>query len=276
MLKKSIILTAITVLVVGNLFISRSIPSKAANNANEVYELIEETIDSDREKMDEMPSILQKLYEKLITLFRKAGTLSKDISKVVKMYNALDETSEDYPEKLMEFFEEYNKLGLVKRKVVDFCTGILGAKDKLLSNVRHIIILDLYSERQICAELEGNCEFMSENESVALVDEKGILKTQSTGITKIEVVNETGEKEIFRVFVKKPLLASKVSVKRGNKIKITVVDSYEINKVVSGSNKIKVEMIDNVLLVEGLKKGTAYIYVGTTDGKTVKYKVKVS
>ena len=35
------------------------------------------------------------------------------------MYNALDETSEDYPEKLQEFFKEYNKLGPVKRKVVD-------------------------------------------------------------------------------------------------------------------------------------------------------------
>ena len=276
MLKNSTIILVITFVLVGILSISRSIPSKAAQNDNEVYDLIEKTIDSDSEKMNNMSSILQKLYEKLITLFKKAGTLSKDISKVVKMYNALDETSEDYPERLTEFFEEYNKLSLVKRKVVDFCTGVLSAKDKLLSNVRHIIIVDLYSDRQLFPELEGNCEFISENESVVLIDKSGVLKTQSIGVTKVEAINEAGEKEVFRVFVKKPLLASKVSVKRGNKIKITVSDNYEIKEVVSGSNKIKVDLTDNVLLVKGLKKGTAYIYVGTKEGRTVKYKVTVS
>ena len=48
-----------------------------------------------------------------------------------------------------EFFKEYNKLGPVKRKVVDFCTGVLNAKEQLLANVRHIVLVDLYSEKQL-------------------------------------------------------------------------------------------------------------------------------
>ncbi|MBR4344616.1 MAG: Ig-like domain-containing protein [Lachnospiraceae bacterium] len=251
-------------------------PVYAATDTDGLCEMIEDTIESDKKDLNDLSPILKKAYEKLVSAFKKLGTLAKDISKVVKMYNALDETSEDYPEKLQEFFKEYNKLGPVKRKVVDFCTGVLNAKDQLLANVRHIVLVDLYSEKQLDGQLDGEEVFVSENEAVAVVSKSGKITATSVGITKVEATNSAGEEETFRIFVKKPLLASKVAVKKGNKINITVSSEYSILKVVSGSNKISVEQNGNVLSVEGKKKGTAYIYVGTTSGKTLKYKVKIS
>ena len=50
----------------------------------------------------------------------------------------------------------------------------------------------------------------------------------------------------------------------------------DLTDKISGSDKIDIEQNGNVLSVEGKKKGTAYIYVGTKSGKTLKYKVKVS
>ncbi|MCR5204133.1 MAG: hypothetical protein K6E47_03690 [Lachnospiraceae bacterium] len=267
---------AVLVLVFGLTLLPHRTPAHAATDTDGLCELIEETIDSDKIDLNDLSPILQKAYDKLVSGFKKLGTLSKDISRVVKMYNALDETSEDYPEKLQEFFKEYNKLGPVKRKVVDFCTGVLNAKDQLLANVRHIVLIDLYSEKQLEGQLEGYETYASENEAVVKATGSGKITAVSVGTTKVEATNFAGEEETFRIFVKKPILASKAAVKKGNKISITVSSEYSITKVVAGSNKISVEQNGNVLSIEGKKKGTAYIYVGTTSGKTLKYKVKVS
>ena len=269
-------LAVVLVMIMGMLVSGSQMTVKAAQNSSGLSELIEKTVESDKNILNKLSPLFQKAYDKIVALFKKAGTLSKDISRVVKMYNALDETSEEYPEKLQEFFEEYNKLGVVKRKVVDFCTGVLDAKDKLLANIRHIVLVDMYSEKQLMTGFEGKVDFASDNEAVATVDGSGLLKGVSVGTTKVEATNEAGEKETFRIFVKKPLLASKVTVKKGNEVTITVDKSYDITEVIAGSNKVSVNRDGYKLSVEGKKKGTAYIYVGTKEGKTVKYKVTVS
>ena len=270
------VISIVIIVTLGTILVPKHSQIHAATDTDGLCELIEETIDSDKIDLNDLSPILQKAYDKLVSGFKKLGTLSKDISRVVKMYNALDETSEDYPEKLQEFFKEYNKLGPVKRKVVDFCTGVLNAKDQLLANVRHIVLIDLYSEKQLEGQLEGYETYASENEAVAKATGSGKITAVSVGTTKVEATNSAGEEETFRIFVKKPILASKAAVKKGNKISITVSSEYSITKVVSGSDKIDIEQNGNVLSVEGKKKGTAYIYVGTKSGKTLKYKVKVS
>lgn len=270
------VISIVIIVTLGTILVPKHSQIHAATDTDSLCELIEDTIDSDKIELNDLSPILQKAYDKLVAGFKKLGTLGKDISKVVKMYNALDETSEDYPEKLQEFFKEYNKLGPVKRKVVDFCTGVLNAKDQLLANVRHIVLIDLYSEKQLEGQLEGYETYASENEAVAKATGSGKITAVSVGTTKVEATNSAGEEETFRIFVKKPILASKAAVKKGNKISITVSSEYSITKVVSGSDKIDIEQNGNVLSVEGKKKGTAYIYVGTKSGKTLKYKVKVS
>ena len=270
------VISIVIIVTLGTILVPKHSQIHAATDTDSLCELIEDTIDSDKIELNDLSPILQKAYDKLVAGFKKLGTLGKDISKVVKMYNALDETSEDYPEKLQEFFKEYNKLGPVKRKVVDFCTGVLNAKDQLLANVRHIVLIDLYSEKQLEGQLESYETYASENEAVAKATGSGKITAVSVGTTKVEATNSAGEEETFRIFVKKPILASKAAVKKGNKISITVSSEYSITKVVSGSDKIDIEQNGNVLSVEGKKKGTAYIYVGTKSGKTLKYKVKVS
>ena len=262
-------------LLAGMLASLKSVPVHAEEKKDSLEEFIEKTIDSDKEILNKLSPALKKIYDKIISAFKKLGTLSKDISRVVKMYEALDETAEDYPEKLEQFFTEYNKLGTVKRKVVDFCTGVLDAKDKLIDALHHLVFIDLYSEKTLDRTLDGSLTFSSDNEAVAKVDVSGTIKPASIGITSITLSNGK-EQEIYRVFVKKPLLATKVYVKNGKSANITIPATYEITSVVEESEKISLVQNGHTLTVTGAKKGTAYIYVGTDEGKTLKYKVKVS
>jgi hypothetical protein len=192
------------------------------------------------------------------------------------MYNNLDETSEDYPEKLQEFFKAYNDLGPVKRKLVDTITGVLSAKDKLLNNLKHIVLVDLYSEQKLDTTLEGKVAFQSENDSVATVSADGNLKTVSVGIAKIEAASDNGDTEVFRVFVKKPILATTVNVKKGGSVNVSLPSDTVVTEVkVSSTKKVSVSRSNLTLSVTGNAKGTAYVYVGTKSGKTLKYKIKV-
>lgn len=121
---------------------------------------------------------------------------------------------------------------------------------------------------------------MSENEAVVTVkdteDSKKILiHTVSVGMTKVVVTNENKESEIFRIFVKKPLLSTRFNIKIGNKVNIPLSSNATEIKV-SNKKIISVEHLGDELVVTGLAKGTGYIYVGNSaDGKTIKYKIKV-
>ena len=245
-------------------------------DSNSLKELIEDTIDSDRNTLNNLSPTLQKLFNKLISAFKKLGTLSKEISNVVNLYNNLDETKEDYPDKLQEFFTEYNKLSAVKRKVVDFCTGVLDAKDKLLASIGHVITIDLYSEKTIKTELNGSITFTSNNESIASVSGSGIISPKGIGFTSIIAKSSNGEEETYRIIVKKPLLSTKVSVAKGGSVTVSLPSYTQIKEVASSNNKISFSRNGLVITISGLKKGTSYLYVGTKDGDTLKYKVKIS
>lgn len=252
---------------------------KAGENKS-VEEVIDEIIEDDKETLSNLSPTLEKLYEKLIGLFKKVGTLSKDIKRVVDMYNALDEEKESYPEDLMNYMSEYQKLGPVSRKICNFITGFLNQKDRLIASVKHIVVTDLYSDKTIEVNIEGNVSSMSENEAIATVKDvkdghKILIHTVSVGMTKVVVTNESNESETFRVFVKKPLLSTRFNLKKGNKANIPLSSNATEIKV-SNKKIISVENLGDELVVTGAAKGTGYIYVGNSiDGKTIKYKIKV-
>ena len=233
--------------------------------------LIEETIESDKETF-KLGNILQKAYDKLVSVFKTGGKLAKDVAKVVKLYEALNEDSEDYPDRLREFFEEYSKLSTVKRKLVDLCTNVLDAKDKLVESVRRHNLIDLYSEKELKDIPEGKWLFASQDETVATVSDKGVVRAVGVGYTKIIVSNANSNDELtYRVFVKKPVLNSgKFSVTKGKTISITVPASSKITEVKPGSGKISVSRSGNTLTVTGNKKGTANL-----NGQTFKYKIVI-
>lgn len=127
-----------------------------AGEDKSVEEVIEEIIEGDKEILSNLSPTLEKVYEKLIGLFKKVGTLSKDIKRVVNKYNALNEEKESYPEDLMNYMEEYQKLGPISRKICNFITGFLDQKDRLVASVKHIVVTDLYSDKTIEVNIEGN------------------------------------------------------------------------------------------------------------------------
>jgi len=246
----------------------------AAEN-NDLVTTIEQTLDRDKKELSKLPALLEKAYNKLINAFKKVGTLGKDIKKVVSLYNSLDENSDDYPEKLEQFFEEYNKLGTVKRKVVDFCTGILDAKTKLIDSAKHIVRVDMYSTKTLETQLSGNIEFYSANETIAEVYD-GIVFPKGIGTTKITAQNEYGEKESFRIYIKKPILSRTLRLSVGKNGMINVPADITINEIVVSSERIiSYDQDGNNIEVAAITKGTAYIYVGDTTGKSLKYKIKV-
>lgn len=248
--------------------------SAEAAGQGTLHELIESTIENDKETLKLTP-ILQKAYDKLVSAFKKAGTLAKDVSKVIKLYNALDEDAEDYTERLKEFFEEYSKLSTIKRKLVDFCTNLLDAKDRLLESVRHHVMIDLYSEKQLDTALEGKIHYTSLDDTVATIDANGRASGVGVGMAKIVCSNDTDE-EVFRVFVTKPLLnTAKITVKKNGKAQTISVPSSEIVSVTAGNKKISAERNGSNISVKGLKKGKSNVYVGLANGQTFKYKILI-
>ena len=244
-----------------------------AEEGKSVSEIIDEIIESDKVTLGNLSPALEKAYEKLVNLFKSIGSLSKKIKKVVTMYNNLDEEADNYPEQVLEFFNEYNKLGVVNRKLVDMLTGLLNAKDKLKQSVKRIVVVDLYSSKILEPSLEGVLKYTSENEEIATIV-GGTVSTVNVGITKIVVVNQENQTEVFRVFVKKPVLSVKFNVKKGSSINIPLSSDCGDIKV-SNKNIIEVVNSGTVLTVNGISKGTGYIYVGSDTGSTTKYKIKV-
>ena len=273
-LKKTRVI-AFVVLVIIICGLSRpSFTTSASEEDRSLETIIKETIDSDAKTLKLGP-ILQKAYDKLVSAFKKAGTLAKDVSKVIKLYNALDEDAEDYTERLKEFFDEYSKLSTIKRKLVDFCTNLLDTKDKLLESVRHHVLIDLYSEKQLDTALEGKIHYTSLDDTVATVDANGRVSGVGVGMAKIVCSNDTDE-EVFRVFVTKPLLnTAKITVKKNGKAQTISVPSSEIVSVTTGNKKISAERNGSNISVKGLKKGKSNVYVGLANGQTFKYKILI-
>lgn len=246
----------------------------SASEDRSLEAIIKDTIDSDVKALKLGP-ILQKAYDKLVSAFKKAGTLTKDISKVIKLYDALDEDAEDYTERLKEFFEEYSKLSTIKRKLVDFCTNLLDAKDRLLESVRHRLWIDLYSEKSLDTGIEGVVHYSSLDDTVATVDSNGKVSAVGVGMAKIVCSNDTDE-EVFRVFVTKPLLnTAKIIVRKDGKAQTISVPSSAIVSVTAGNKKISVERNGSNIIVKGLKKGKSNVYVGLANGQTFKYKIVI-
>ena len=201
-------------------------------------ELINDTIDRDSDKFENLSPYLKKAYNKLVDAFKSLGKLSKDVTKVVKMYNELDENADDYPDKLQEFFKAYNKLGVIKRKLVDFCTGFLNAKDKLLTSVKYMENVDMYSTKVITPDLTGNLTYTPDNTSIINVDSNGKITAVGLGYSKLIVSNGTDE-IVYRIFVKSPVFATKASVKVNKSIKITISDKYTITSAYLTNKYIK-------------------------------------
>ncbi len=270
----------IVLLVVVSIVLQMVLPVTVvkAEEDKSVSEIIDEIIESDKETLGSLSPTLEKLYDKLIGVFKKIGTLSRKVKKVVDLYNSLDETSEDYPQRLMDFFEQYEQLGPVNRKIVDFCTGLLSAKDKLVASVKRIVVVDLYSDKMLDTNLEGNVSFSSENEAVAIIEDGSFVKPVSIGMTKVIATNESHETETLRIFVKKPILATSFKLKKGSTVNIPLTSEDNIGDIkISSEKMISVERSGKTLTVKGISKGTAYIYVGShgLNGKTVKYKIRV-
>ena len=150
---------------------------------------------------------------------------------------------------------------------------MLDAKDKIKQQVKRIVVVDLYSSKDLEPSLEGVLEYTSENEEIATVA-GGTVSTVNVGMTKITVTNQENQTEVFRVFVKKPVLSVKLNVKKGSSISIPLPSGYGEIKV-SNKDIIDAENSGAELTVMGISKGTGYIYVGSGTGSTTKYKIKV-
>ncbi len=190
------------------------------------------------------------------------------------MYESLDESSPDYQEDLKKFFDAYNSLAPYKRKIVDTLTGVLNAKDYLKSSLEHSVIIDKYSTKPLECELSGVLTYEIDNETIATIKD-GTIIPGSIGFTSLKVSNDAGEKVIYRIFVKKPVLASSVKIQKNKEAVITIRDNETINEIHLSNKKISYFLNGKKLTITGVKAGKAYIYVGTKAGMTLKYKVTV-
>ncbi|MCR5322625.1 MAG: hypothetical protein K6E85_05090 [Lachnospiraceae bacterium] len=250
-------------------------PTFASASENGLLDYVEQTIENDREILSNLSPALEKLYKAAIKAFKKAGTLSKEISDVVKLFNDLDEKDEDYEKKLAEFFDKYNELSPFRRKVVDAITGLLDMKDTLLDSITHSVIVDMYSTKKLECGMSGSLNYQVENETVIKVD-NGLIIPSSIGYSALTVSDAAGEEIVYRVFVKKPVLSSTVSVKKNKTVTVKLPTDKTITDIhISSSKKITCDRNGYEITVTGLKKGTAYVYVGTESGSTMKYKIKI-
>ena len=269
MVKKTIII----VLLTGLLAVFGQLKGVYAAD-DDLQSYISDTIENDRKDLSNLSPILEKMYNAAITAFKKFGTLSKEIGNVVDMFNKLDETDQEYENRLAEFFEKYNELSPIKRKVVNAITGVLDMKDAPLDSIRHSIVVDMYSTKKLNVDFAGSCEYLVENETIAKVS-NGTINPVSVGYTSMKCTDQSGEETIYRIVVKKPVLSSTVGVKKKQTVVIKLPEDGAIENIQISNDKISYVLDKRELTVSGNNKGTAYIYVGTDSGRTLKYKIKV-
>ena len=250
-----------------------------STSIDDLASYIRDTIDGDSERLSKLPAALEKLFKKAIKLYEKAGILSDNIKRVLDLYRALDETAPDYPEKLSRFLNEYNSLADYEKKIFSVISGFFSAKDELLANIR-IITVDLYSTLDIRPTIAPDGKFPSSidvgDETIAKVNEStGILTPVSVGITSISVKMPDSDTPLtYRIIVKKPLLSSAtIKINKGDTIVITLPADSSSRSVHVSNKKITVSLDGSRLTVTSKKTGKSYVYVGSENGHTLKYRI---
>lgn len=112
----------------------------------------------------------------------------------------------------------------------------------------------------------------------------GVIRGLKTGKAKITAKTTSGKKATIQIYVvkkalsaKKVTLPSKKTVKKGKTLQLTakVTKSNSTDTISWRSKSSKIASVDAYGKVTGRKKGTTYIYVTTSSGKTAKCKIKV-
>ncbi len=248
----------------------------AASDDQGLKDYITETIEGDKDLFADLPPVVQKIVNSAIKLFEKAGTLSSNVASAVKSFKSLDETSENYNEELKAFFDKYNGMTLAERKITDIVLGLCDLKDALVESLNNSVVIDLYSTRKIECKLAGPVTYEVGNETIAVV-ENGVIKPLSMGYTSITATNGSGDKQVFRVVVKKPIIARTVKVKVGETVTVPLPEGTTVAETHRSNKKAGYSVIGSSVAITGVKESKkTYIYIGTADGNTMKLKVKVS
>ena len=208
----------------------------------------------------------------MLSVFKKLGRIGSETARVVKLYETLDMNADSYPEDLERFFAEYNKLDNIDKSLFNAITGMLDAKDRLVGALKKFVYVDMYSTKPLNTGLDGNLEYNSANSTIVEVAD-GKLIPKSIGITTVTIRNDNGLQEVFKVIVKRPILSTTIRVKNGKTYKVSI--PYMVNEVVRSNEGVSYSISGNELAIKGITKGKTYVYIGTTEGKTIKYKVKV-
>lgn len=248
----------------------------AAADDQSLKQYITETIDGDKDLFAELPPVVQKIVSSAIKLFKKAGTLTENVASAVKSFQSLDETSESYNTELKAFFDTYNSMTLAERKITDVVLGLCDLKDTLVDSLNNSVVLDLYSTKHLDCALAGPVTYEVGNETIVVV-ENGIIKPLSMGFTSITATSGNGEKQIFRVVVKKPIIARTIKVKVGEAVTVPLSEGTIVAETHRSNKKVGYTVTEKSVVITGLKESKkTYIYIGTADGGTMKFKVKVS
>ncbi len=242
-----------------------------ASDSNKLAEYIDESIE--KEKASTLSPFHQKLYEKAVEIYKAIGSISKEIRAVVKRFEALDENDKAYEQNLEAFFNLYNALPLYKRKIADAITGVIDIKDQLIKSLDHSLVIDIYSTMELNCELSGELQYHVNDEAVAVI-KNGVIYPASIGFTSLTISNES-EEIVYRLIVKKPLFASSFSVQLSKTVHIPLPSNYAVNEIHFSNKRIQYLPDEKDLTIKGIRKGKAYVYVGTKNGITYKYKVVV-
>ncbi len=263
------------------LFFTITLSGKAVNVAaadeQSLKAYITETIDGDKDLFSDLPPVVQKIVNSAIKLFKKAGTLSSNVASAVKNFQSLDETSENYNAELKAFFDQYNNMSLAERKITDLVLGLCDLKDVLVDTLNNSVVVDLYSTKKLDCSLTGAVTYEIGNETIAAVSDAGILRPLSMGFTSITATNNSGEQQIFRVVVKKPIIVRTVKTKVGETVTVPLPNGTVVVETHRSNKKAGYAINGNNVTITGIKESKkTYIYIGTADGVTQKFKVKVS
>lgn len=125
-------------------------------------------------------------------------------------------------------------------------------------------------------------KWKSDNEKVASVSDKGIVKALKPGTAKITVTTESGKKASCIVTVESPaikvtLSKKKLEIKVGKtaSLKATMTPANSTDKLTWKSSNKKVATVTDKGIVKGIKKGNAIITVTTSSKKKATCKVTV-
>lgn len=131
---------------------------------------------------------------------------------------------------------------------------------------------------------ETTLTWSSSNESVAAVDQNGLVTAVSAGVTQITVTTDNGVSRSVKVKVlnvqpKKVKLnkSGTVKLKKGKtlKLKATLMPDYAVTKLKWSSSNKRVAKVSAQGVVTAVRPGTAVITVKTANGKTAKVKIQV-